>query len=422
MTGSATRPSRRTAARRLSRCGAALALAGAGVLVAPAASAQTTYNIASLADFTGPYADIMKNLVGARYAVVNWWNEEVGKPLGVRIAMKDYDHRYDAAQVSSLWPGIKSELKPVAVLGVGGPDVAALQQRLPDDKIPMFMSTSGYGFAWRPDPWIFNPRPTYGHEAAAFYDWYRQKKGISGPLKIAIISSEASPAYVDIHKGIQKYAQENPTKVQVVETVFTEVQPSDLTTQVSRVVRNGAQVIHIQTNTAAVVATKRALQAIGKKDVPIMMSSHNGLTASGAAIGGIAQLEGDYEVYGMAVPSEDPTEAHKFFDMLTSKYKLQAKWDVPTLMGMNQALVAVRAVEAAARQVGADKVNGEAVRNALFKAPISTQQTFGILPDLKFTSEAPFPVQGLTANIGTVQNGKYVIAAQNVPVPVLNKW
>lgn len=406
---------------RLPRLAAGFVAAAAALAGVPA-GAQTTYNIASLADFTGPYADVMKNMVGGRYAVVNWWNEEVGKPLGVRIAMKDYDHRYDAAQVSSLWPGIKSELKPVAVLGVGGPDVAALQQRLPDDKIPMFMSTSGYGFAWRADPWIFNPRPTYGHEAAAFYEWYRQKKGIAGPLKIAIISSEASPAYVDIHKGIQKYAQDNKDKLQVVETVFTEVQPSDLTTQVSRIVRNGAQVIHIQTNTAAVVATKRALQAIGRKDIPIMMSSHNGLPASGAAIGGLAQLEGDYEVYGMAVASDDQTEARKFFDLLTSKYKLQAKWDVTTLMGMNQALVAVRAVEAAARDAGPTKVTGETVRSALFKTPITSRQTFGILPDLTFTSEAPFPVKGLTVNIATVAGGKYVIAAQNVPVPLLNKW
>jgi branched-chain amino acid transport system substrate-binding protein len=400
---------------------AAMLAATAGLVAAPAA-AQTTYNIASLADFTGPYADVMKNLVGGRTAVIAWWNEEVGKGLGVRLAMKDYDHRYDAAQVSSLWPGIKSELRPIAVLGVGGPDVAALQQRLPDDRIPMFMSTAGYGFAWRADPWIFNPRPTYAHEAAAFFEWYRQSRKIGGPLKVAIISSEASPAYVDIHKGIEKFAADNKDKIEVVETVYTEVQPSDLTTQVNRVVRKGAQIISIQTNTAAVVAVKRALQAIGRKDIPVMLSSHNGLPASGAAIGGIAQLEGDFEVYGMAVPSADTTDARTFFDLLTSKYKLNAKWDVPTLMGMNQALVAVRAIEASARDQGAAKVTGESVRAALLKAPIASKQTFGILPDLTFVPEAPFPVKGLTANIGTVSGGKYSIAAQAVPVPVLNKW
>jgi len=395
----------------------------AGQLAMPTtAVAQTTYNVASLADFTGPYADVMKNLVGGRWAVVAWWNEEVGKGLGVKINMKDFDHRYDAAQVASLWPGIKSELKPIAVLGVGGPDVAALQQRLPDDKIPMLMSTAGYGFAWRQDPWIFNPRPTYAHEAAAFYNWYRTKKGITGPLKVAIISSEASPAYVDIHKGANLFASENKDKVEIVETVFTEVQPSDLSTQVSRVVRKGAHILHIQTNTAAVVAAKRALQSIGRKDIPIMLSSHNGLPASGTAIGGLAQMEGDFEVYGMAIPGADVTEARKFFDMLTAKYKLTAKWDVTTLMGMNQALVAVRAIEGAVKDVGAGKLTGVAVRDSMLKNPISGKQTFGVLPDLVYTREAPFPLKGLTVNIGTVSGGKYVTAAENVAVPVLNKW
>ena len=80
-----------------------LALAGAVATVAvTAAQAETTYNIASMADFTGPYADVMKDLVGARHAAVDWWNAEVGKDLGITLDIKDYDHRYDAAQVASL--------------------------------------------------------------------------------------------------------------------------------------------------------------------------------------------------------------------------------------------------------------------------------------------------------------------------------
>ena len=398
------------------------AAAIAVVAVAPAASAETTYNIASIADFTGPYADIMKDLVGARHAAVDWWNDEVGKGMGIKVAIKDYDGRYDAAQTASLWPGIKAELNPVAIIGVGGPDVAALQGRLPTDKVPMFMSTAGYGFAWKPDPWVFNPRPTYGHEAAAFFEWFRNSRGIKTPLKVAIISSEAAPAYVDIAKGAEKFAKDNPDKVELVETIFTEVQPTDLTTQVGRVIRKGAQVIDIQTNTAAVVATKRALQALGNTDVAIMMSSHNGLLASGKAIGGIKDLEGDYEVYGMAVPTDEKTKAHDFQQMVVAKYKAPVTWSVATVMGFNQTLVALRAIEAAARKVGADKVDGDAVRTALMATPITTDQTFGMLPNLTYTNEAPFPVTGLTVNIATIKDGKYVIAAENVPVPVIVKW
>ena len=389
--------------------------------VAMPAKAETTYNIASLADFTGPYADVMKDLIGARRPVIDWWNAEVGKKIGVKLGTKDYDHRYDAAQVASLWPGIKAELSPIIVLGVGGPDVAALQGRLPTDKIPMVMSTAAYGFAWKPDPWIFNQRPTYSHEAAAFFEWFRQKRGGNGPLKIAIISSEASPAYVDQHKGVQRYAADNPDKAEVVEVVFTEVQPTDLTTQVNRVTRKGAEVVMVMTNTAAVVATKRALQALGKK-VPIVMSSHNGLAESGRAIGDIKQMEGDYEVYAMAAPTDAKTPGREFFDMLQAKYNLKAKWTVSAVQGLGQALIAMRAIEAAAKKVGPDKITGEAVREALISTTISADDTFKSLGGIKFSNDGPVPTQGMVASIATVKDGKYMEAAEHVPVPSLNKW
>jgi branched-chain amino acid transport system substrate-binding protein len=152
------------------------------------------------------------------------------------------------------------------------------------------------------------------------------------------------------------------------------------------------------------------------------MSSHNGLIASGKAIGGMKDLEGDYEVYGMAVPTDQESRAHDFQQMLVAKYKSQANWTLASIQGFNQALVALRAIEAAARKVGADKVTGEAVRNALLATPLTSEQTFGILPNLTYTNEAPFPVSGLTVNVATIKDGKYVIAGENAPVPVINKW
>lgn len=386
------------------------------------AQAQTTYNLAGLADFTGPYADIMKDFAGCRRGVVDWWSAEVGKDIGVSLKVKDYDTRYDVAQVASLWPGIKSELNPILVFGIGGPDAAALQERLPTDKVPMIMATAGYGYGWKPDSWIFNARPTYPHEAAAFMEWFRKKRGGDAPLKIGIISSEASPAYVDIHKGMEKYAKDNPKTLEVVETIFTEVQPTDLTPQVARLLRKGAEVIQIQTNTAAVVAVRRALQSLGKNDIPIMMSAHNSLLASGKAIGGLSQMEGSYEAYGMAIPTEEKTAARDFFEKLKSKYKVTAAYNVPCLMGLNQAMVAVRTIENTVKAVGPTKVTGEVVRKALLTTPITSEQTFGILPNLSYSADAPFPTKGLTINIGTVKNGKYTIVEQHVAVPTLNKW
>ena len=57
----------------------------------------------------------------------------------MKLNYKNYETRYDAAQVASLWPGIKSELDPIAVVGLGGPDVAALSERLPEDPADFFI-------------------------------------------------------------------------------------------------------------------------------------------------------------------------------------------------------------------------------------------------------------------------------------------
>src|SRR3546814_15692054 len=59
-------------------------LAGmATLMLATPVQAQITYNIASLADFTGPYADVMKDLNGARHSAVARSEERrVGKEGG----------------------------------------------------------------------------------------------------------------------------------------------------------------------------------------------------------------------------------------------------------------------------------------------------------------------------------------------------
>lgn len=385
------------------------------------AQEETRYNVTLLSDFSGPYADIMPILAAGREKVIDWWNATRGAQLGVTLNYKNYETRYDAAQVASLWPGIKSELEPIAVIGLGGPDVAALSERLPEDKIPMFMATAAYGYAWKPDSWIFNPRPTYSHESAGFLYWLRQKRGGDGPIKAAIMASEASPAYVDMVKGLEKYAEEHPDEIELVEVIYTEVQPTDLTAQMRRVARSGADALIIQTNTSIVVAAKRGLQANGA-DVPIMMSSHNGLPASGKALGGLEQLEGDYEAYGMAIAADEDTPPRQFYQTLSDSYGLKAPWNVVTAMGISQGLFAVTVIEHAIEANGPEGLTGEKVREALFAEPITTEETHGFLPTLSFTPEAPFPLKGLQVNVGSVRDGKIVVEATGAAIPNVEKW
>jgi branched-chain amino acid transport system substrate-binding protein len=325
------------------------------------------------------------------------------------------------AQVASLWPGIKAELNPIAVWGLGGPDSNALQQRLPNDKVPLLLGTAGYGFAWKDGSWVFNARATYPHEAAGFYAWYHKKMG-GGPLKVGVISSEVSPAYVDIHKGVERFAKDNPQILEVVETIYTEAQPTDLTQQVHRLLRKGATVIQVFNNTASVVATRRALQSLGKGNLPIVVSAHNGLLSSGKALGDLNRMEGSYEVYGMAIPTDDPTAARAFFEKLRTQYKTQANFTSPCMMGLATSLLTVRAVEQVVKIKGPAGVTGADVRTALQTNAFPSELTFGVLPNIKFSNDAPFPTSGLAVNIGTIEKGMYKLVEQSAPVPNVNKW
>ncbi len=394
--------------------------AGGAATEDQAAGEVTTYNIAWLADFSGPYADVWPAVQDAREAVTAWWNDEVGQEIGVRIEGKTYDHRYDPSQVGSLWPGILSELDPIAANGVGGPDVAALQERLPDDEVPLFMSTAGYGYAWEPDPWVFNPRPTYGHEAAAFLQWYKEEAGLE-TLRFGSISSEASPAYVDIVEGTEAWAAQTDG-FEFVGVEYAEVQPADLSREVRRLVDEDVDVILTQTNTAAALLAVQALESQGAEDVVTMVSSHNGLVASGNAAGDLCVFNGMYEAYAMAIPAEESGPAYEFFTTLRDDHGLEAEWDVPTVQGMEQALFTLRVMERAVEEVGPENLDGAAVREAALNATIPQDELFGLLSTLNFTGEAPFPTKDLTINIGTVEDCEYALAAGGVEVPEVPKW
>lgn len=394
----------------------------AGITLASGALAQTAINVAAFADFAGPYANVMGDMQGGRLAVVDWWNKEVGEKLGARIVVKTYDTRYDVAQTASLWPGIKAEVKPVLVLGLGGPDAAALQQRLPEDKVPMLFGTASYGFGWKPNQWALNVRPTYPHEAAAFIEWFRTAK-LDGkrPVKVGIITSEATPAYADMAKGLQAYAKANPDKATFVEAIWTEVQPADLTLQVRRLSNAGTDVIVIQTNTAQAVATKRALQALGK-NIPIVLSLHNGVLGSSKALGNPNGFAGDFEVGAIADASEDDTPARRFYTLLQEKYGLKSGWNSMTMLGLGQSVVAVRAIEATIKAKGAANVTGENVYATLMGTKFGGAELLGVLPGVDFSPENPFPTGSAKINVATMKDGKVVRAAADAPVPSIPKW
>jgi len=407
--------------RGLSKAVVALSIA-TGTSVA---TAETEYKVPGLLDFSGPFADLGKHLI-ARGAVRKWWNDNDGKKLGVKLSLKEYDTRYDGTVVASMWPGILAETKPIIALGLGGADLNALQQRLAKDKVPIIYAPPGYGFGWQPNQWVFNARATYVHEWTAALAWYAAQNPQKRPLKVAFLSTQASPAFVDIVKGIDKYIKtvlEPKGAATVVITEWVEIQPVDLSSQVKKIIDAKADIIIGTANTTLAAATMRAMQLHGV-NIPTLASPWHTIWPLAQAMKSYAPWEGHMVVTGIASTTEKNSKAWQFYQVLAKGYGLPAEWNPLNLLGISQALLAVRAVEHAARKVGADKLTGTAIYEALTTDSFTEDELMGILPTVKYSKEAPFPLHEGKVKVEWVKDGKYQLATPNwlaIPSDV-TKW
>lgn len=384
------------------------------------ALAETQIMLPGWSDYSGPYADIMRGWEGGRVAVVGWWNATKGKELGVKLTYKGVDGRYDPAQIASLWPGVLSEFKPVLIFGMGGADYAAMKTRLPQDKVPMISPTGGYGFTWAENPWSFNLRPTLAHEAGMYVEWRRKVEGLSRPLKVVVVASEAAPAWVDTVNGIKSFAAGNPDKLKVVDVIWTTPQPTDLTSDIYAAVAKDIDAAIVMTNSAGSVAVKRALDNVGS-DVPLVLGAHNGLTATGAAIGGLKKLTNTFECAAMAAPVAG-TEAVAFYDELKAGYGLKTAWDSATILGVSQTLFMVNILTEAIKRNGVDGLTGQKVREVILDYTVPAADMKGFTSDMKMNNEASFPLAGLTGYCATVKDGSFTVLDGTVQIPWIKKW
>jgi branched-chain amino acid transport system substrate-binding protein len=390
------------------------------------AAQGTTYKIPVITDFTGGYAYLFKPWVPVQKAVFAWWNDTEGKKLGVNLDLKHYDGRYDPTVIASMWPGILADCKPIMGLGGGGPDVAALQQRLPKDKVPLYYGTASYGYGWLPDQWLFQVRPTYVQEFLTAFVWYAQQHPEKKPIKFGYIAVNI-PAGLDAVGGVQKYFKEvlEPKGIgKIVAHEFSELTPVDLSSQVKKMIDAQADLVLGPITTAMSIAYIRACQTYGV-NIPTIAAPHHTIYAYASAMKTYEPFEGHLVAAAHASVTEKDSPAYKWFQVLVQKYGLDEKlWNVYGMMALNQSILAVRAVEHAAKKVGGAKLTGQAVYNAMFTGPFTYEELMGTLPPLHFTKAAPFSTKEMKVKIETVKRGQYALADPAwIPIPTdIKKW
>jgi branched-chain amino acid transport system substrate-binding protein len=374
------------------------------------------YVMSASADYSGPFADVMPNAMSGIQAMAAWWNKEVGQKLGVKVEIKIYDMRYDAAVIARTWPSILSRDNPIIHLGFGSPDLTTLLKRLPNDKVPMIIGTAMIGLVWQPNGWHYSIRPTYSHEFAALFAKLQKDKG--GKLRIGAVSTQTAAGFVDQVKGIEKLASMYPDRFEVVDTQWVAASPVTVTNNIRDMLEKKPDIIMVGGTTAQVIATASALEDL-KANIPIVASSHNGLSEAAKGID-LNRLNGSYSVFSFApdnqkdLPIRDVYNANKGSD---------GQWGLIADQAAAQALLALRILEKAVAKVGPDKVTGEAMHDAMLANSFTEQDLLGVLPSLKYDTSAPFPIGAIKAKAQIVKDGKIVpLGDEWLDSPPLDKW
>ena len=396
-------------------CLAAGMVAAATTVLAPSVKAAE-YIMSASADFSGPFADVMPSAMSGIQSVTNWWNKDVGQKLGVKVNIKIYDMRYDAAVIARTWPSILSSDHPIMHLGFGSPDLTTLMKRLPNDRVPMIMGTAMVGLVWQPKGWHFSIRPTYSHEFAALFAKMQKDKG--GKLKIGAVSTQTAAGFVDQVKGVEKLAAMYPDQFEVVDTQWVAASPVTVTNNIRDMLEKKPDVIMVGGTTAQVVATAAALDEL-KVRIPIVSSSHNGLSEAGKG-GDLSKLEGSYSAFSFAPDNQKDLPLR---DVYAANKEGDGQWGLIADQSAAQALLALRVLEKAVAKVGPDKVTGEAMYDALLGNTYSEKDLLGALPTLKYDDTAPFPVGDIKAKAQIVKDGKIVpLGDAWMDSPKLEKW
>ena len=391
-------------------------LMATALAIASAPAMAADYVMSASADFTGPFADVAPSSVSGIRAIAAWWNETKGKELGTNVEIKVHDMRYDASVVASTWPSILSTDKPIMHLGFGTPDLITLMKRLPGDKVPMLMSTAMVGLVWKPNGWHFSFRPTYSHEFVGLLNYLQQRKG--SKLTIGAISTQTAAGFVDQVKGVQKFAETNPDRFAVLDVQWVDASPVSVVNEVRTLVRQQPDAILVGGTTAQVIATGKALRELNA-NIPIIMSTHNGLTEVAKGID-LKEIEGSYSVFAFA---PDNQEVLPVRDLYTKYHTGAGSWGIAAAQSAYQTLLALRILEKTIAQVGKDNVTGQAMYDAMLSSTFTEAELMGSLPDIKFDTTAPFPVGKLAVKAQVVRDGKIATLGNDwIPVPDLPRW
>jgi branched-chain amino acid transport system substrate-binding protein len=338
----------------------------------------TTYRLASLNDYSGAFANRGKPVEGMQQMLINWFNENEGKDLGIKIELETYDTSYDSAKALDAYNKALT-VKPLGILSFGSPINAAIMEKTKIDKIPA-ISGGPTSESIVPGSWLQAPLGEYGDYFAAAVKHLQAQEG--GPIDVSFVSFDGVAS-----QGWRKFfkAGIEGSKVTIVNEEYINPTATDVTVNVQRIVASDPDVVVVAATDQLQPLILDGLSRAGFDMGKVVNSQHESLGLLEKLDVAPEVLEGQLEINTQRY-QDKTTDAYQIFEEFQDG--VETRWAADTLLHFPSTMVLLQAIARASQEVGSDSITPEDVHEQMANG---TFDMFGLSSDLTFEDSVGGP-------------------------------
>ncbi|MBU2552652.1 MAG: ABC transporter substrate-binding protein [Proteobacteria bacterium] len=346
---------------------------GAGILLAVIilAAGPTAYaaenskpdyiNLAIIADLSGPYAPMMKQLYVGAIDASDYINSELGGVKGVPVKMltRDSGNKVDVA-VSHYMELREMKPKPYFIYMAVSAESEALRERFTEDRLPC-MSVSALTAIY-PAAYTFGSIPLYVDHFGAFIDWLAETWKKPARPKLAFLTWDSTYGRAVLTDECRAYAKEKGVEI-VAEELFG-LRDVDVTTQLTRIRAKGADWVYTNTAAHGPIIIAKGLKEMGYE---AKLANGSGFDIATLRINP-KLLAGHISIMPFAdIADPDNKPAKKIYEYFNKNKRQPQDMSGNYLAAWCYALTAVEAIGRAVDQAGWDKLDGQAVKEQMVR-------------------------------------------------------
>jgi branched-chain amino acid transport system substrate-binding protein len=386
---------------------AASVSACSGKGTADSAGGSKTYTITSMTDFSGPFAARGPAVQQTRQIVIDWFNANEGKKVGIKLQQKVYDDGYNQAKAAQLAPKVVDSEKGIGILFSGAPTLQGLGQKLLRSGIPTVNCGPPYSFN-KGKSNVFSP---VGDIGAAWSTGIQEKLKTwsgTGSMKVALVSFDGASGHDFVTSASGTLAG---TKADVVLREFIPVTATDVGVNIEHIMGAHPDVVVLGTTDVLQPLLLNGLQQRGFDMSKVMLSQHEGISYMQQLGVKASTLEGVSEVTTLNY-ADQTSEAYKIFQAAqdTGKYK-DVAWSTPNLLNFSGTMTLVQAIGRAA-----EAHNGKITdADVLDQLNAGTFDGKGLQSDIKF-DPADRRVGATTAFVYQFKGGVLKVISSSIPL------